>query len=376
MPTKPLLTRYEDDLKLFPDRWNKIGIAIAVPVLLLYPFLASSQWLTVGNLAWVTVVGAIGMMMLTGFSGQISLGHAAFLALGAYTTAILGERFGLPFWLGIPISGCVAASVGLLVGPFALRLEGLYLAIVTLGLLFLVNHTLHSLPELTHGAMGIAVPMHVWFPEDVKAAGLGGFAKPLQLGSPFSDAGPHVELSLEQKLYFCFLLLAGLATYAGVNVQRSNTGRAMMAVRDHDVAAAVMGVHPARAKVISFGISAFFAGVAGAMFACQQQYITIEPPFDLNMSVQYIAIIVLGGVGTIFGAVWGALVFVALSPLAETLFDTLKPHVPMLGGLSSAQQATLLFSLIVVGFLIFEPLGLFGMWLRVKRYFMAWPFKY
>jgi len=368
MPTRPLLTRYEDDLKLFPDRWNKIGIAIAIPILLAYPFVASSQWLTVGNLAWVTVVGSIGMMMLTGFSGQISLGHAAFLALGAYTTAILGEQLGLPFWMGIPVSGFVAAAVGLAIGPFALRLEGLYLAIVTLGLLFLVNHTLHSLPELTHGSIGISVPMHTWFPADGSPDPMGTFAKPLVLGG--------LTVSFEQKLYFFFLAIAIVATYLGVNVQRSNTGRSMMAVRDHDVAAAVMGVHPARAKVISFGMSAFFAGVAGAMFACQQQYVTIEPPFDLNMSVQYIAIIVLGGVGTIFGAVWGALVFVALSPLAEKLFDTLKPHVPLLGGLSSAQQATLLFSLIVVGFLIFEPLGLFGMWLRIKRYFMAWPFKY
>lgn len=368
MPTKPLLTRYEDDLKLFPDRWNWIGLAFAIPIALGYPFLASNQWLTIGNLAWVTVVGAIGMMLLTGFSGQISLGHAAFLALGAYTTAILGERFGLPFWIGIPISGLVAASVGLAIGPFALRLEGLYLAIVTLGLLFVVNHLLHSFPDLTHGAIGISVPMHSWFPADGSSASLGTFSQPLVLGS--------ITFRFEQKLYFCFLFLALLSTYAATNVQRSNTGRAMMAVRDHDVAAAVMGVHPARAKIISFGLSAFFAGVAGAMFACQQQYITIEPPFDLNMSVQYIAMIVLGGVGTVFGAVWGALVFVALSPLAESMFDALKPHVPMLGGLSSAQQATLLFSLIVVGFLIFEPLGLFGLWLRVKRYFMAWPFRY
>jgi branched-chain amino acid transport system permease protein len=112
------------------------------------------------------------------------------------------------------------------------------------------------------------------------------------------------------------------------------------------------------------------------MFACQQRYITIEPPFDLNMSVQYIAIIVLGGVGTVFGAIWGALVFVVLSPLAENTFELLKPHVPMLSGLSSAQQATLLFSFIVVGLLIFEPLGLLGFWLRVKRYFLAWPFRY
>lgn len=367
MPTRPLLTRYEDDLKLFPDRWHHIGLALVIPLMLAFPFVASSQWLTIGNLACVTVVGGIGMMMLTGFSGQISLGHAGFLALGAYTTAVLGEQLGVPFWLAIPCGGFVAASVGLMVGPFALRLEGLYLAIVTLGLSFIINHTLHSLPDLTHGAMGIAVPMHSWFPAD-GAPTAGTFTKPLALGT--------LQISFEQKLYFVFLLLALLASYAGTNVQRSNTGRAMMAVRDHDVAAAVMGVHPARAKIISFGLSSFFAGIAGGMFACQQQYITIEPPFDLNMSVQYIAIIVLGGVGTVFGAIWGALVFVVLSPLAETMFETLKPHMPMLSGLSATQQATLAFSLIVVLFLVFEPLGLLGFWLRIKRYFLGWPFRY
>lgn len=366
MPTRPLLTRYEDDLALFPDRWHKIGLAIAIPLALLYPFVADSQWLTIGNLAWVTVVGALGMMLLTGFSGQLSLGHAAFLAVGAYTTAILGEQLGMPFWMAMPVSGAAAALVGLAIGPFALRLEGLYLAIVTLGLLFLVNHTLHSLPELTHGAMGIAVPMHVWFPAE--GASAAGFARTLELGP--------IELTFERKLYFFFLLIALIAAFAAKNVQRTNTGRAMMAVRDHDVAAAVMGVHPSKAKIISFGLSSFFAGIAGSMFACQQQYITIEPPFDLNMSVQYIAIIVLGGVGSVFGAIWGAIVFVVLSPLAENMFEALKPYLPLLSGLSAAQQATLLFSLVVVGFLIFEPLGLLGFWLRVKRYFMAWPFKY
>ncbi len=365
MPTRLLITRYEDDLALFPGRWHKLGLVLAVPAALVFPFLASSQWLTVGNLAWVTVVGALGMMVLTGFSGQISLGHAAFLALGAYTTAILGERFGTPYWLAIPLAGGVAAAVGLCVGPFALRLAGLYLAIVTLGMLFLVNHLLHSLTDLTHGAMGIAVTMHSGLGH---AAAGGDFSQTLQLGP--------LELTFERKLYFVFSSIALLCTLAANNVKRSNTGRAMMAVRDHDVAAAVMGVHPAKAKVISFGLSSFLAGVAGAMFACQQQYITIDPPFDLNMSVQYIAIIVLGGVGSVFGAVWGAIVFVVLSPLAESLFEALKPHLPMLSGLSATQQATLLFSLVVVAFLIFEPLGLLGFWLRVKRYFVAWPFRY
>jgi branched-chain amino acid transport system permease protein len=222
------------------------------------------------------------------------------------------------------------------------------------------------MPDLTHGAMGIAVPMHSWFPAE--EGGLGSFSETVQLGP--------IELTFERKLYFFFLAIALLTAYAAKNIARSNTGRAMMAVRDHDVAAEVMGINPARAKITSFGLSSFFAGIAGGMFACQQQYITIEPPFDLIMSVQYIAIIFLGGVGTVFGAIWGAIIFVVLTPLAENSFDALKPHMPMLSGLSSAQQATLAFSVLVVALLIFEPLGLMGFWLRIKRYFIAWPFKY
>ena len=366
MPTKPLLTRYEDDQKLFPDMWHKVGLSIAIPLALLYPFIANSQWLTVGNQAWVYVVGAIGMMILTGFCGQFSIGHAAFIYVGGYTTAVLGEQLGMPFWMAIPFGGLLAAGVGLAVGPFALRLEGYYLAIVTLGLLFLVNHLLFSMPDLTHGAMGIAVPLHAWFPAE--AGGLGTFSQTLELGP--------LQLTLERKLYFFFLLIALVTAYGAKNLMRTNTGRAMMAVRDHDIAAEVMGINPARAKITAFGISSLVGGIAGGMYACQQQYLTIDPPMSFTMSIQYIAIIVLGGLGTVFGAVWGALVYVALNPLAEELFELAKPLLPMLSGLSSHQQATLLFSLVVVVLLIFEPMGLLGFWLRTKRYFMAWPFKY
>ena len=359
MPTRPLVTRYEDDLKLFPDMWHKVGLLAALVLTLGFPFLADAHWLTIGNLALIAVVGSVALMILTGFAGQISLGHAAFLALGAYTVAVLGEHAHMPFWLSMPAAGLVAAGVGLIIGPFALRLEGLYLAIVTIGLVFLVNHVLISMPDLTYGVQGIAVSMPWWFSE----AG-GSFHTPWNLGP--------IELQGDRKLYFLFLLLAFAVTWMGKNIQRSNTGRAMMAVRDHDMAAEVLGVHPARTKLIAFGLSSFFAGIAGAMFAFQQQYITIEPPFDLSMSVQYIAIVVLGGVGTIFGAVAGALVFVALSPLAEALGQ----HIPLLNTLSSAQQASLLFALVVCVFLLFEPLGLVGIWLRIKRYFLAWPFRY
>jgi branched-chain amino acid transport system permease protein len=182
--------------------------------------------------------------------------------------------------------------------------------------------------------------------------------------------GPII-LSFRQKQYFIFLLIAVAVAWFAKNLHRSNWGRAMMAVRDHDIAAATLGVNPAQVKILAFGISSFLAGVAGAMFGMQQQTITAEL-FNLDMSVVYIAMIVLGGIGSVFGAVAGAIAFMAFAPLAADL----GPMIPLIARLSEAMQQTVLFSLLVIGFLIVEPLGLFGIWLRIKRYFMAWPFRY
>ena len=362
MPNRPLAVRYEDDFALLAGRWERIGLALLAVIVIAYPWVVSTNWLTIANLALVAIVGSVALMILTGFTGQISLGHAAFLAIGAYTTAILGTQFALPFWLLLPVSGLAAAAVGLAIGPFALRLEGLYLAIVTIGLAFLTNHVLLSFPELTGGMAGLAVPMHV---------GFGGSAADASAFTDTTRLGPLL-LTFERKLYAVFLVIALLTVLAARNLARSNTGRAMMAVRDHDVAAAVMGVNPARTKIVAFGLSSFFAGIAGSMFALQQQFITVDPPFNLLLSVQYIAMIVLGGIGTVFGAVAGAVAFVFLSPLLEILGRA----TPGLDQLSSSLQSTLLFALLVIGTLVYEPLGLYGLWLRVKRYFMAWPFRY
>jgi branched-chain amino acid transport system permease protein len=364
MPTRPLVTSYKDDSRLFADIWHKIAWTLALVVLVAWPFMASARWLTIGTQTLVAVVGAVSLMILTGFAGQISLGHAAFMAIGAYTVAVAGHVLHLPFWLGIPMGGFAAAIVGLAVGPFALRLRGLYLALVTLGLIPIVAHILLSFPELTGGVSGISVPMHTGFSAVEGASSLG------DMTAAWHVAG--LELSFQTKLYFLYLGIATAVCLAGVNISRSNTGRAMMAVRDSDLAAEALGVNPAKAKIMAFGISSFFAGVAGAMYAFEQQYITIEPPFDLHMSVHYISMIVIGGVGTIFGAVAGAITLVMLSPLVETL----TAGLPILSDLTSAQRSTLVFSVAVCGFLIFEPLGLFGIYLRIKRYFLTWPFRY
>jgi len=362
MPTRPLVTSYRDALRLFPDMWHKVGLTVLVPLVVLFPFVAGAQWLTVGNNALVSIVGAVALMILTGFCGQISLGHAAFLAIGAYTTAVLGNRLHLPFYVLLPLGGFLAAAVGVGIGFFALRLKGLYLAIVTIGLGFLVNHTLLSFPDYTKGLTGISVPVFTLFGSTAEHAG--DIHEAWSLG-PF-------ELTFERKLFFIFLVIAMGVAWMAKNLQRTRSGRAMMAVRDHDMAAAALGVDPARTKVIAFAVSSFFGGVAGGMFAMQQQYITVDPPFNLYMSVQFIAMIVFGGVGTVFGAVVGAIAYVVLVPLAEAI----GPAIPLLSALSSAQQSTVLFSVLVLVFLVFEPLGLFGIWMRIKRYFMAWPFRY
>jgi branched-chain amino acid transport system permease protein len=361
MPARPLVTRYEDDLRLFPGGWHRLGLLLGAAVLLAFPFAASAPWLTAGNHALVAIVGAVGLMILTGFAGQISIGHAAFLAIGGFTTAVLGERWQVPFWLCLPAAGAVATVIGLATGLFALRLRGLYLAIVTLGLLYLVQHTLDAYPALSGPAGQKLTPMYVTFgdtPEGMRDV----YDK--------MAYGPLI-LDWDQKLYFLFAALAVAAAWTAKNLLRSNAGRAMMAVRDHDLAAATLGVSPVRAKLIAFGASSFYAGVAGGMFALEQRTITVEY-FQLPVSIEYVAMIVLGGIGSVWGAVAGAIAFVFLGRLMQLL----GPSLPYLRSLPTGLQTAVLFSVLVISLLVFEPLGLYGLWLRIKRYFAAWPFRY
>jgi branched-chain amino acid transport system permease protein len=358
MPTKPLSVRYEDDLRLLASRWRQAGTVVLVLFALVFPLRASSLWLTLGSEIMVLVVGAVGLMILTGFTGQISLGHSAFIGIGGYTAAILGTSYGVPFWVIIPIAGVLAAAVGMAVGPFALRLKGLYLAIVTLGLVFLVAHVLRSFPEVTGGLSGLAVPMLWWFDGPTVSS-----LDTEILGTPLSSAVLK---------YYIFLVVAVVAVLFATNLRRSHTGRAMAAVRDRDVAAAVMGVDVARTKYVAFGVSSFLAGVAGAMFAWEAQFLTIDATVNLFISIEYIAIIVIGGIGTVVGAVLGSVAFVVLGQLADTLFGEL----PLLSELSSAQRQSTFLAVLVAVFLIVEPFGLYGIWLRIKFYFMAWPFRY
>ena len=220
MPTRKLVTSYNQDQELFPDLWHKIGLWIGLPLLILFPLMASSYWLTILNQAFIAVIGSVALMILTGFAGQISLGHAAFLGIGAYTVAILGSRFHVPFWLALPVGGILASVVGLMIGPFALRLRGLYLAIVTLGLLFLTEHILMSFPEYTGGVSGLSVPAHLGFAKIEGEGGLGAFSKPSEIFG--------IRVLFAHKIYFILALLALASAFLCSNIRRSTLGRSMM----------------------------------------------------------------------------------------------------------------------------------------------------
>lgn len=369
MPTRKLVVRYEQDLSLFPDRWQQLGLVAFVIFATLFPLVASEYWLGISLDTMIAIVGAVAMMILTGFAGQVSLGHAAFIGVGAYTAAILGSVYGVPFWLALPVAGITATLVGLTVGPFALRLEGLYLAIVTVGLLFLVQHTIKQGVEPLYDKDSFLASMHAWFVSDPEErAGLGSFFEDAELFG--------YTISFKQKLYLFFITLTSFVVWVSRNLQRSRIGRAMMSVRDRDTTAAVLGLSPARVKLVAFGVSSFLTGVAGAMYAYAHPTISLDvttgEPFSLTMSVLYLAMVVLGGIGTTFGAVWGAIALTVLFPLAEALGH----HIPFPDSFSSEQRGALIFFPCLCLFLVFEPLGILGVWLRIKRYFMAWPFKY
>jgi branched-chain amino acid transport system permease protein len=357
----PLTVAYADDLKLFPSRATKIAFGVLAVLYLVLPGQISDFQLSVLNRAAIFAIAAIGLNLLTGYTGQVSLGHAFFLAIGAYTWAHFGAEQNLPLVVWLPLAGVIGALVGAIVGPFALRLRGNYLAIVSLGLVFIGLHIWNNFESVTGGASGVGGP---------RAARIGGldFAK-LNLGGK--------SYTVEQSYFWLLWAFVALAVLLARNLVRSRPGRAMQAVRDRDVAAEVIGVNLARYKVGAFAVSSAFAAVAGALFGSYYAYVSPDQ-WSLLLSIQFIAIIIVGGVGTVFGSVLGA-VFVAGAPPMIEQYASSIPLVSYLtskGGLSIDSLNQLLYGLVIVLFLVLEPLGLAGIWFRLKAYFKAWPFSY
>lgn len=360
-----LYTSYSQHLRMFNTTPKLVSVLVIVAIAAALPWNVDDQTLSLLGVGLAASIGAIGLNLVTGYAGQVTLGHAFFLAIGAYTAAALSgdpeDRligFGVTeIVLWLPAAGLVAAFFGVLVAPLATRLRGLYLAIVTLGLVFLGEHIFKEWRELT-GGPGVGRPAPV----------------PEFFGNRLNEAGDF--LTAEQKLYLLMLVLLIIFGVLARNLARSKVGRAFSAIRDRDIAAEVIGVNLTRYKVLAFAVSSFYAGCAGALLYTITGF--IEPgSFNLLLSVQYIAMVLIGGVATISGSIMGAMFITLLPALTRQLPDV----APFISGDATKpfnvfQLETVLYGLLIIGFLIFEPRGLYGIWIRIRNYWKSWPFSY
>lgn len=316
--------------------------------MLVLPFATDTYIVYLVNLSCIATVAALGLNLLTGFTGQISLGHAAFLAIGAYTGAILGEGLGMPFWITVPAAGLVAALAGILVGIPCLRLKGLYLAMATMSFGVMVEFILVTWKGLTGGERGMFMPELDFF---------------------------GLVLDTDERIYYFLLIVTALMVIAAKNIVRTRMGRAFIAVRDRDIAAEVMGVNLTLHKVIAFALGAFYAGVAGDMYAYVMGHIHPEH-FTLLSSVEYLAMVIVGGLGSVLGSILGAVFIVVMPEFIKLAAQAAEKVIPAMAGKYDEEWNIAAFGLLIMLFLIFEPGGLNAIWQRIKTGFKNWPFTY
>ena len=350
---------YYEDVELFKSCTILAWSVILLIFLFTLPIYLPSYNVYLLNIIMVNIILAVGLNILVGYTGQISLGHAGFFAIGAYGTSLIMMHLHIPFFAAIIIAALIAAFFGFIIGLPALRLEGPYLAIATLGFGLTIMHIIGRW-DVFGGRMGITAP-------------------PLDLG--ISGSSLSWVIAGDVKIYYLILIITILLVIGAKNLMKTRVGRAFMSIRDDDIAAEVMGVNLTIYKTMSFAVSAFYAGVAGGLYGF---VVGFFDPFSFNMilSIIFLVMIVVGGLGSIMGSIMGAILITYLQ------YDLLKnvENLPYLGGLLVAISKKLFtmiglanFSSIALGFImiaivIFEPLGMFGIWIRIKKYWKTWPF--
>jgi branched-chain amino acid transport system permease protein len=345
-------TSYEADMGLLPlpiAKWTVAAIFILFA--LVAPLFLDDYYLSILNTVLIACVGALGLNILVGYTGQISVGHAAFMSVGAYTAANLAVHLNLPFYITIPAGGLMAAIVGMIVGIPSLRIRGLYLAIATLAAQLIIEWVINHTPAISGGAQAaIEVP------------------RPELFG---------VKLESQGELYFFCLFFAVVAIVASLNIVRSRIGRAFVAIRDQDIAAELIGINIFYYKLMAFGISSFFAGVTGVLYTYYYGIATYEA-FQIVVSIDFLAMIIIGGLGSVLGSIFGA-IFVTMLPIVirwfmegfgGLVFD--QTDLPAI----TASLRLILFGVLIIFFLVVEPEGLNRLWRNIRNYFRLWPFSY
>jgi len=348
MPFLPstLHTRYRDEIRLLDSGFTRFWCAVGIVSALILPWILSNFWTGVANQALIAIVGALALNLLMGITGQISLGHAGFLAAGAFISAALVTHFDAPLGVSLLCSLVGGAVIGVLVGLPALRLKGLYLAVSTLAAHFVI------------------------------IVGLGQYQNAASDGAGFTMPSPSffgLQIVSERQWFYVLLPISLLALLVQINWLRSAFGRAWMAIHHRDVSAEVLGVRVARYKLLAFSASTALTCFCGALGAYHTGFVSVEA-FDIHLLIQYLAMVIIGGLGSVVGSVLGA-VFVVAVPHVITAATAAAPFLQGLGSKVFEIQIGV-FGIVMLLFLVLEPRGLAGVWARVRAYFELWPLKF
>lgn len=333
-------THYEQDIQLVKHGGQAFWYSLLLLAALSAPFWAGDYWLSQFSFVLVYAIAGLGLMVLSGFTGLASIGHAAFLGVGAYTEAVLAAR-GWPFPLSMAMAALLSAAVGTVVGLPALRVKGIYLAIATLSAGFIVEEVLARWESLTKGNAGMSVSSPQFFGAD--------------LGSG-------------ESFYYLALGTCVLVTLGVLNLLRSATGRAFIAIRDSEISAQSMGIHLAGYKTLAFALSAAIVGLAGALYAHKLRFISPDQ-FGIVQSIDLLLLVVVGGIGSVHGAFFGAVFLITMPQLIALGKDFLPPSIGQAAGLQAV-----VYGVVLMAFVLFEPMGLYGRWLKVRTWLQLFPF--
>lgn len=333
-------TSYDQDIDLLRHNGQRFWYGLLFVALLIAPWALPDYWLAQLTFVFIYAIVAVGLMLLAGFTGQFSIGHAAFMGVGAYTEAWLAAR-GWPFPVSLACAMGLSAAVGVVVGLPALRVKGMYLGIATLSFGFIVEEVLARWESVTGGSAGQSVkPMSLW-----------GWT-----------------LDSDRSFYFVCLACMLLSTLAVLNLLRAPTGRAFVAIRDSETSAQSMGIHLARYKSLSFAISAALAGLGGALYAHKMTFISPDQ-FNLVQSIDLLLMVVIGGLGSIHGAFFGAVFLIGMPQVIALGKDLLPPAIGQATGLQAV-----VYGFVLIAFVMFEPMGMYGRWLKIRTWLELYPF--
>jgi branched-chain amino acid transport system permease protein len=338
---------YAQDMAIVRTKTQWALLLALLVVLFTAPLCWGNYWLSVANLIGITIIAATGLNILTGYCGQLSIGHAGFIAVGAYTSAVLTNRFELPFLVGLLAAGFTAGLIGLIFGIPSLRVKGFYLAISTIAAQFIIIWVISHWTSVTGGFNGISVP----------PASIGG-----------------ITFVSQSSLFYLIMLIAVLVVFMAKNLARTRVGRAFIAIRDNDLAAEVMGINLFRYKLLAFFIGCFLAGIAGSLLAHWIGFMSVEH-FTIMGSILYIGMIIIGGLGTTTGPIFGVIFIRLLQQGITFIAPVLESTFALPAGFTTG-IGPMVFGLVIILFLILEPRGLAHRWQLFKASYRLWPFSY